>query len=56
MSITPKLGPLALYALIAAALVAWWRRAEWLRHMPTVLAVLWIAGGIGWLRTVVDLT
>jgi hypothetical protein len=47
---------LALYALIGGLLVAWWRRAAWLEHLPTVLAVLWITGGIAWwFRTVVDL-
>ena len=48
---------LALYALIGGLLVAWWRGAAWLEHLPTVLAVLWVTGGIAWwFRTVVDLT
>jgi hypothetical protein len=48
---------LALYFFIAVLLVAWWRRAAWLKHLPAVLAVLWIVGGGGWwLRTVAELT
>lgn len=48
---------LALFALLAFLIVAWWRRADWLKHLPAVLAVLWIVGGIAWwLRTVGDLT
>jgi uncharacterized protein (DUF983 family) len=48
---------LGLYALIGGLLVAWWRGVAWLEHLPTVLAVLWITGGIAWwFRTVVDLT
>lgn len=48
---------LAVYALIAGLLVAWRRGAVWLEHLPAVLAVLWITGGIAWwFRTVVDLT
>ena len=48
---------LALYLSTSVLLVAWWRRAGWLKHVPAVLAVLWIVGGGGWwLRTVVDLT
>ena len=39
---------LALYVFAAVLLVAWWRRAEWLKHLPVVLAVLWIVGGIAW--------
>ena len=47
---------LALSALIAGLLVAWWQGAAWLEHVPTVLAVLWITGGVAWwFRTVVDL-
>jgi len=47
---------LSLFALVAGLLVAWWRGASWLEHLPIVLAVLWITGGIGWwFRTVVDL-
>ena len=47
---------LALYALTAVLLVAWWRGAAWLKHLPVVLAVLWIVGGIAWwLRTVGEL-
>ena len=50
-------APIALYALIGGLLVAWWRGAAWLEHLPTVLAVLWVTGGIAWwFRTVVDLT
>ena len=48
---------LALYVFAAVLLVAWWRRAEWLKHLPAVLAVIWIAGGLAWwLQTVGDLT
>ena len=48
---------LALYALLALLLVAWWRGASWLKHLPAVLAVLWIVGGgAWWLRTVAELT
>jgi hypothetical protein len=48
---------LALLSLVAVLLVAWWRRAAWLKHLSTVLAVLWVVGGIGWwLRTVIGLT
>jgi hypothetical protein len=47
---------LALFALMAGLVVAWWRGAVWLEHLPTVLAVLWITGGLAWwFRTVVDL-
>ena len=47
---------LALYALLAVLIVAWWRRASWLKYLPAVFAVLWIVGGIAWwLRTVSDL-
>jgi hypothetical protein len=47
---------LVLFALMAGLVVAWWRGAVWLEHLPTVLAVLWITGGLAWwFRTVVDL-
>ena len=48
---------LALFAFLAALIVAFWRRADWLKHLPAVLAVIWIVGGIAWwTRTVGDLT
>jgi hypothetical protein len=47
---------LTLYALLAGLLLAWWRGAAWLEHLPTAFAFLWITGGtVWWLRTVVDL-
>ena len=52
-----NLWRLAVYAVIAGLVVAWRRGAGWLAHIPTVLAMLWITGGIAWwFRTVVDLT
>lgn len=47
----------ALFALIAVLVVAWWHRASWLKYLPAVFAVLWVVGGIAWwLQTVSDLT
>lgn len=48
---------LILYTVIAGLVIAWWRGAVWLKHFPSVFAILWIAGGsIWWLRTVAELT
>ena len=47
---------LALFFFAAVLLVAWWRSAEWLKHLSAVLAAIWIVGGlVWWVQTVGDL-
>jgi hypothetical protein len=52
----PDVLRLALCVFAAVLLVAWWRRAEWLKHLSSVLAAIWIVGGFAWwVQTVGDL-